>query len=102
MMRTKTRKWTSKSKHKKELKGAWRLTHANAWRAIDRIAAMHGLTASGLARKAGLDPTTFNLSKRVSPTGKDRWLSTETIAKVLRAVGKPTFLFFDALRDDWP
>ena len=99
MMRTKTRK--RKSKHKKEPKSACRLTHANAWRAIDRIAVMHGLTASGLARKAGLDPTSFNTSKRVSPTGKDRWLSTETIAKVLRAVGKPTFLFFDALRDDW-
>ena len=91
-----------KSKRKKELKSAWRLTHANTWRAIDRIAAMHGLTTSGLARKAGLDPTTFNVSKRVSQTGKERWVSTETIAKVLRAIGQPAFLFFDALRDDWP
>ena len=40
------------------------LTHAQIWSAIDRLAARAGLTASGLARRAGLDPTTFNKSKR--------------------------------------
>jgi phage repressor protein C with HTH and peptisase S24 domain len=45
------------------------------------------LTASALARKAGLDPTTFNKSKRASASGHQRWPSTESIAKVLAATG---------------
>lgn len=45
------------------------------------------MTASGLARKAGLDATSFNKSKRVSPEGRERWPSTESIAKILRATG---------------
>jgi phage repressor protein C with HTH and peptisase S24 domain len=45
------------------------------------------MTASGLARKAGLDATSFNKSKRTSPEGRDRWPSTESIAKILRATG---------------
>jgi phage repressor protein C with HTH and peptisase S24 domain len=59
------------------------LRHSEIWRAIDRTAAKHGLSASGLARRAGLDPTAFNKSKRKSPTGKPRWPSTESVAKVL-------------------
>ncbi|MCU0987333.1 MAG: helix-turn-helix transcriptional regulator, partial [Acetobacteraceae bacterium] len=43
----------------------------------------------GLARKAGLDPTTFNRSKRVTGEGKPRWPSTESVSKVLDAVGAP-------------
>ncbi|MGL4443960.1 MAG: helix-turn-helix transcriptional regulator, partial [Alsobacter sp.] len=34
------------------------LTHGQIWTAIDAIAARYGLTASGLAKRAGLDPTT--------------------------------------------
>jgi phage repressor protein C with HTH and peptisase S24 domain len=49
------------------------LTHAQVWSAIDRLAARAGLSASGLARRAGLDPTTFNKSKRVTPLGRERW-----------------------------
>jgi phage repressor protein C with HTH and peptisase S24 domain len=45
------------------------------------------MSASGLAKRAGLDPTTFNKSKRVSPDGKQRWPSTESLAKVLSATG---------------
>ena len=45
------------------------------------------MTASGLARKAGLDATSFNKSKRTSPEGRDRWPSTESVAKILRATG---------------
>ena len=45
------------------------LTHAQVWSAIDRLAARAGLSASGLARRAGLDPTTFNKSKRITPAG---------------------------------
>ncbi|HYF55028.1 MAG TPA: helix-turn-helix transcriptional regulator [Salinarimonas sp.] len=63
------------------------LTHAQVWTAIDRLAERYGLSASGLARKAGLDATSFNKSKRVSPDGRQRWPSTESIAKVLTATG---------------
>ncbi len=63
------------------------LSHERVWAAIDALAARHGMTASGLARKAGLDATSFNKSKRVSPEGRERWPSTESIAKILRATG---------------
>jgi phage repressor protein C with HTH and peptisase S24 domain len=65
------------------------MRHDDIWRAIDALAAEHGLTASGLARKAGLDPTTFNRSKRITGEGKPRWPSTESVAKVLDAIGAP-------------
>jgi phage repressor protein C with HTH and peptisase S24 domain len=63
------------------------LTHAQVWSAIDRLAARAGLSASGLARRAGLDPTTFNKSKRITAAGRARWPSTESIAKALAATG---------------
>jgi phage repressor protein C with HTH and peptisase S24 domain len=63
------------------------LRHADIWRAIDSLAREHGLSPSGLARQAGLDPTTFNRSKRITRDGKPRWPSTESIAKVLDATG---------------
>ena len=63
------------------------LSHDRVWAAVDALAARHGMTASGLARKAGLDATSFNKSKRTSPEGRDRWPSTESIAKILRATG---------------
>jgi len=75
------------------------LKHADIWRAIDRLAARTGLSASGLARRAGLDPTTFNKSKRVSVDGKLRWPSTESVAKVLEATATP-FGDFVSLVDD--
>jgi phage repressor protein C with HTH and peptisase S24 domain len=65
------------------------LTHSNVWRAIDLLAAKYRMSVSGLARRAGLDPTTFNPSKRISPDGKPRWPSTETIAKILATTGEP-------------
>ncbi len=63
------------------------LKHAEIWAAIDALARDNGLTASALARKAGLDPTTFNKSKRITREGKPRWPSTESVAKVLEATG---------------
>jgi phage repressor protein C with HTH and peptisase S24 domain len=63
------------------------MRHEDVWRAIDALAAEHGLSASGLARKAGLDPTAFNPSKRTGPDGRARWPSTESVAKVLTATG---------------
>lgn len=58
-------------------------THEQIWAAIDRLAESRGFSASGLARQAGLDPTAFNRSKRISPNGKPRWPSTESLAKIL-------------------
>ena len=59
------------------------LTHDGIWTAIERLAEANGYSPSGLAKRAGLDPTSFNKSKRVSPDGKPRWPSTESISKIL-------------------
>ncbi|MCS0495460.1 helix-turn-helix transcriptional regulator [Ancylobacter mangrovi] len=63
------------------------LTHAQIWRAIDRLAERHGLSVSALAKRAGLDATTFNRSKREQTDGRPRWPSTESVAKILAATG---------------
>lgn len=63
------------------------LSHDRVWAAIDSLARVNGLSPSGLARRAGLDPTTFNRSKRVAGDGRPRWPSTESISKVLEATG---------------
>ncbi|MFC7334728.1 S24 family peptidase [Rhodocista pekingensis] len=77
------------------------IKHAEIWRAIDRLAARHGLSASGLAKRGGLDPTTFNRSKRMTHDGKLRWPSTESLAKVLEATNS-TFADLVALAGDGP
>lgn len=61
--------------------------HEDLWRAIDTLAAEHGLSPSALARQAGLDPTSFNPSKRRTADGKLRWPSTESLSKILNATG---------------
>ena len=76
-------------------------THADVWRGIDRLAKQHGMTPSGLARRAGLDPTTFNPSKRTTKQNKSRWPSTESLAKILTATSTP-FDSFVALMTDRP
>jgi phage repressor protein C with HTH and peptisase S24 domain len=63
-------------------------THKQIWRGLDRLAEKHGLTASGLAVRAGLDATAFNMSKRIARNGRQRWPGTETLAKVLTATGE--------------
>ncbi len=63
------------------------LSHAQVWTAIDALAARFGMSASGLAKKSGLDATTFNKSKRQMPDGRNRWPSTESLAKILDATG---------------
>jgi phage repressor protein C with HTH and peptisase S24 domain len=74
------------------------LTHDRVWAAIDALATRHGMSPSGLAKRAGLDPTTFNRSKRVGGDGRPRWPSTESIAKVLDATGEDLAGFFSLAR----
>ena len=75
------------------------LKHADVWKAIDRLAREYGYSASGLARRAGLDPTTFNKSKRVTREGKLRWPSTESVSKVLGATGATLSEFVSYISD---
>jgi phage repressor protein C with HTH and peptisase S24 domain len=63
------------------------LTHEQIWGALDRLAGRAGLSASGLAKKSGLNPTTFNKSKRITADGRERWPSTESVARALAAAG---------------
>ena len=74
------------------------LTHEQVWAAIEALAERHGLGMSGLARKSGLDPTTFNRSKRVGADGRLRWPSTESLAKILDATGVTLDGFMGLLR----
>ena len=76
------------------------LTHAQIWNAIDALAARHDLSASALAKRAGLDATTFNKSKRTTADGRKRWPNTESIAKVLDAVGASLEEFLALLYDN--
>src|SRR5256885_1545956 len=68
--------------------GPTMLQHVDVWRGIDRLAAKYGLSPSGLARRAGLDPTAFNPSKRITREGRPRWPSTESLSKVLGVTGE--------------
>jgi len=75
------------------------LTHAQIWTALDRLAARAGLSPSGLAKRAGLDPTTFNKSKRITPDGRARWPSTESVSKSLAATGATLDQFVALISD---
>lgn len=74
-------------------------SHDDIWRAIDGLAARNGLSPSGLARRAGLDATALNVSKRVNADGKPRWPGTEAVTKMLAATGA-TLEEFAALMAD--
>jgi phage repressor protein C with HTH and peptisase S24 domain len=78
------------------------LTHAQLWTALDRLAARAGLSPSGLAKAAGLDPTTFNKSKRVTPEGRERWPSTESVAKALAATNTRLDTFVQLIAQTGP
>lgn len=75
------------------------LTHDQIWRAIDRLATTFGYSPSGLAKKSGLDPTSFNKSKRTGPDGKPRWPSTESISRILAATGATMSDFIALVQD---
>lgn len=72
-------------------------SHKQVWAAIDTIAERYGYSASGLAKKSGLDPTSFNPSKRNGPDGRPRWPTTESIANLLDAAGATVEEFADLL-----
>jgi len=75
------------------------LTHGQIWTALDRLAERGGLSPSGLAKRAGLDPTTFNKSKRITPDGRERWPSTESVAKALAATNSSIDTFVQLIGD---
>jgi phage repressor protein C with HTH and peptisase S24 domain len=83
----------------KQPKALKMLTHGQVWGALDRLAERAGLSPSGLARRAGLDPTTFNKSKRITPDGRERWPSTESLAKALAATGSSIDTFVQLIGD---
>jgi phage repressor protein C with HTH and peptisase S24 domain len=75
------------------------LTHAQVWTALDRLAERAGLSASGLAKRSGLDATTFNKSKRVTGDGRERWPSTESVSKALAATNSTIETFVQLIGD---
>lgn len=75
-------------------------SHNGIWSAIDHLAQSLGTSTSGLAKRAGLDPTSFNKSKRIGVDGKHRWPSTESIARVLSATEITLSEFFQFLPDE--
>ncbi len=77
------------------------LSHERVWAAIDALAARYSLSASGLAKRAGLDSTAFNKSKRQSADGRPRWPSTESVAKIIEATNSSLDEFF-ALVEERP
>ncbi|MET4683155.1 S24 family peptidase [Brevundimonas faecalis] len=79
------------------------LSHAKLWKALDALAQHQGTSPSGLARRAGLDATSFNPSKRFGPGDppRPRWPSTESLTRVLETTGL-SLAAFAALADDAP
>ena len=75
------------------------LTHDQIWTALDRLAERAGLSPSGLAKRSGLDPTTFNKSKRITADGRERWPSTESVAKALAATNSSIDTFVQLIGD---
>jgi phage repressor protein C with HTH and peptisase S24 domain len=73
------------------------LSHKQVWNAIDTIAERYGYSASGLAKKSGLDPTSFNPSKRNGPDGRPRWPTMESISRLLQASGATVDEFSELL-----
>ena len=75
------------------------LTHAQVWTALDRLAERAGMSASGLAKRSGLDATTFNKSKRIMVDGRERWPSTESVSKALAATNSTIDTFVQLIGD---
>lgn len=76
------------------------MNHYQIWHAIELFAREHNMSCSGLAKCSGLDPTTFNKSKRFSKYEQPRWPSTSSIAKIISAVGAKPEDFFKLITND--
>jgi phage repressor protein C with HTH and peptisase S24 domain len=83
----------------KHSRGARILTHGQVWTALDRLAERAGMSPSGLAKRSGLDPTTFNKSKRITVNGRERWPSTESVSKALAATNSSIDSFVQLIGD---
>jgi len=83
----------------KQAKAPRPLTHAQVWTALDRLAERAGMSPSGLAKRSGLDPTTFIKSKRITADGRERWPSTESVAKALAATNSSIDTFVQLIGD---
>ena len=83
----------------KHSRGARILTHGQVWTALDRLAERAGMSPSGLAKRSGLDPTTFNKSKRITVDGRERWPSTESVSKALAATNSSMDTFVQLIGD---
>lgn len=77
------------------------LSHGQLWKAIDGLARREGISASALARRAGLDATSFNPSKRFGPGDppRPRWPSTESLTRILNATNLSLGEFAELARD---
>ncbi len=71
------------------------LSYTEIWKGLEKLAEAKGLSLSALAQKAGLDPTSFNKSKRIGADGRKRWPSTESMNKVLKATNTTVFEFME-------
>lgn len=80
------------------------LSHATVWKGLDALAKREGTTPSGLARRAGLDPTSFNPSKRYTSgqPPRPRWPSTQSLMQVLSATGLSLAEFAVLAEDEGP
>src|SRR6202165_3238630 len=75
------------------------LTHGQIWTALDRLAERGGLSPSGVAQRARPPPTTLNKPKRIPPDGRERWPSTESVAKALAATNSSIDTFVQLIGD---
>lgn len=83
-----------------ENKGENLMNHYQIWHAIELFAKAHGMSCSALAKCSGLDPTTFNKSKRFSKYEQPRWPSTASIAKIVNATGSQPQDFFKFITNE--
>lgn len=78
------------------------MLHLKIWGAIDKIAALNGISPSRLAIISGLDPTALNHSKRCSKYGQPRLPNIRTIIKVIHATKTSPVEFAKLISDDNP
>src|SRR5258708_8271354 len=83
----------------KQPKAQRMLTHGQIWTALDRLAERSGLSPWGVAKRAGPAPTPLHRSKRVTADGRERWPSTESVAKALAATNSSIDTFVQLIGD---